>query len=674
MSNGQLQQTDFFSNVGGTNLSDSVFRIQDGQAAGGFNFDYSLTGGIKKRLGPALINSMADTQLRTLGFGLYAPATGAKSVIRAAGTELQLFDTSVPSFTPLTKDNTIAGSNPFVDGSTETVNFSQFNNGSSDILWAVGGGATLPIGVVSTTQFTELGVQDPAGSIGLTVNPHGGGTWAAAGAYTYSIVYRKRSTQAQSNATLDATATIVNTDDTVTIDLTTLTGLDTTLIDQIIIYRSDLNGGEGFTTGSIIAELASTATSYIDDGSSISDSENVPRSANTTLDNSPLPSGTYNTITVWKRRLVVSKGNQLYISDLNKSESYPLTNYLTVPSAGPILALAVISFTSPQANALDEILVIFKEREMWVLTGIDFNDWALKFIDQTGCPQQSLVVVANGFLSWIDFRGVYLWDGGSKPTYCSRMIEPLFARDGDLNKVNFPFGCGEFFRKSNEIIWYLSSKTYGEQMFAIKLDVRLTMPNIEQNLTGRTLDAIFIQDTYQIPFYSAMSYIPSGGSDEVMVLGDNAGFCYFAASGYGDGIDDFSFTYKTKPLEMGDPNTEKLFHKVIVWVDNVGNWELTLDYWSNYKTNNRYKTTKALPLSTEDFGLAALWDVAIWDVSFWDDFTSNVSPMVFNLEPGVANSNQGQALQLQFRNDTQLQPITIHGFSVIWSQTGGLTA
>lgn len=682
--NGQFFQVHFADNVGGTNLSDSVFKIQPNQAAGGYNFNYALTGGITKRMGPTVINSVADTALRTLGMGLYAPASGAsKSVIRAADTRLQYFDPSTPSFTNLTADTVTASSAPFTANSTQTVNFSQFNNGVSNILWASGGGATVPVGAYSTSKYTTNGTAAPTGVVTTTVNAHDSGSWPAAGVYYYAIVYRKASTQTLSNAALDVIATTVNTDDSVTLNLTGLTGLDTTLIDQIYIYRSTLAGASAFTTGSLIAQVASSTTTYKDRGpnTDVASAQNIPRAGNVILDNSVLPAGTYNSMTLFKRRLVVAQNSTLYLSDVNKSESWPATNIITVPSAGNITGLAVISFTSPQAQQLDEILVVFKEREVWVLTGSAYQSdsfgntgWALKFIDQVGCPDQNLVVLANGYLMWIDFRGVYMWDGTSKPIYASRMIEPLFAYGGDLDKTNLAIGCAEFLRRENQVIWYLSSKTYGEQKFALKLDLRLTMPNIEQQLTGRLLDAVFIQDTYAIPIYGALSYIPSGGNQEQLLLGDKSGKVYYASTGHSDGGNDYTFAYMTPPLHLGDPNTIKQYHKVIAWVQDVGTWNLTLDYWSDYHTATAYRTTQALPITTENEQSAALWDIGYWDTSSWDDYVGSVVPIVFNLESGTANTTQGTSLQLQFRNGTQNQPITIHGFSVIYSILGGVTA
>jgi len=690
---GQIQQTDFFNNVGGTNLVDSVMRIQDGQAAGGYNFDYLLTGGVRKRPGSLLINSTPDTQLYSLGFGLYAPTSGtSKTLFRAAGTKLQNVNTSANIFTNCIEDNTAGTTDAFLSGTTQDVQFVQFSNGGSDILWAAGGGAGALVGAYNTTNYTLNGVAAPTGTMTATNSTSGIGQWSTGnyGKFFYTMVLMKGSTGALSNAgylsTIDAqpgdpSATTTSTlTDSVNLAWT-LTGLDTTTISQIWIYRSALAGVSGFTTGNLIAQLPSTATSFVDLGDignpDILLSALVPRTADTILDNTPLPAGNYNTLANWGHRLCTSSGNNLYISDVNKSESWPLTNYITVPSAGPITGLATISFTSPQANALLELLVIFKEREVWALnpgTNNDYTTWTLLRIDNTvGCPNQSLVVSAQGYLAWIDFRGVWIWDGSSKPTYCSRLIEPLFGNNGDLDKSKFNEACSAFFRRENQIVWYLSSKTYGTQKYAIKMDVRLTLEQVQQGLTGRTMEAVLIQDLHTNPVYACLAYVPYDSQNEQLVLGDNAGKLYFASNAYNDGGSNYPFSYLTKPINCGDPNTIKQFHRVIVWVQDFGNFNLELDYWSGYQTSPQTMSHKILPISTEQGTTAGLWDTAIWDYSYWDSFTTKVTPLVFNLDSGVANSNIGTAIQLQFQNNLANQPITIHGFSLQWSPMGGLT-
>lgn len=700
--NGQLRQQDFPDNTGGLNLVDSVFKIQPNQAAGGYNFDYVLTGGIRKRLGAALINPTPDAQLETLGFGSYAPMSNtSKYVFRAAGTKLQRLTTDSAIFTALTQDNAATSSNPFASGTTQNVQMLQFSSGTNDIMWCAGGGASNIVGAYSTSKYTANGAVAPTGTLTANAYPTVQGQWSVGnfGTFYYTLALHKASTGALSNAPLlstlangtavDASATTSSATDIVILNWN-LTNVDTTTYDQIWIYRSFVSttatGISGFTTGSLIAQVPSTQTTFTDYGNGnvyfpgnpdILSVTTIPRAANTIEDHSTLPSGTYNTLAIWGHRLCTSSGNNLYVSDVNSSEYWPLTNYITVPSAGPITALATVSYTSPQASALLDLLVIFKEKEVWVLnpgTNNDYTTWSLLKIDgAVGCPAQALVVSAQGFLSWVDYRGVWLWNGTSKPIYCSRLLEPLFKPGGELDKSRLTQGCGAFFRRENQILWHLSSKTYGVNQFVVKMDVRLTMLQIEQGLTGNIIDGILLQDVYPFPVYACLSYLPFNAQDEQMLLGDGSGYCYLGSNSTTDGASaNYIFRYLTPPLHMGDPNTLKQFHKVVVWVQDLGNWNLYLDYWSNYETDPTLQSTMALPISTE-LQNKSVWDEAVFDVSTWDSYTPKVIPLVFNLQSGSYNGAQGSSIQLQFRNDTASQPITIHGFSVIYSVLGGIT-
>lgn len=670
--NGKLLQQDLFENIGGLNISDSVFRVQDGEAAGGQNYSYTHTGGFQKRAGHLLINSSPDTALKTLGLSLYNTTTGTKTPVRVAGTKFQAMDLAVPTFTNLSDDTASASTNFFSSSSTQPVVFSQFNTATSDILWATGAGSTNLIGMYSTTKATYNGAVAPSGSISTSVGGTGG-AWATTGTYYYAVALRKRSTQAISNVSFGVSAVITGTGQKATITLSSITGVDTTLYDKFVIYRSAVGGTSTFTTGDLVAYVDTSSATYADDGTYVSTSENIPRAGSTILDNSVLPSGTPTCMAVFKRRLVTALGSTVYLADLNKSESWPVANRITIPSGGPITGLGIISFTSVGSNTIDEILCVFKERELWIITGTSISDWALKFIDSTGCPNQSLIVEANGMLCWVDYRGVHMWEGTSKPIYCSRKIQPLFQADGDLDRPKMVYGYGTYFRKEDSVVWALSHKIYGEQKFQIKMDMRLSMPQVQNNLSGRVLDAVFIQDSTSFPVYAMTSYI-SSTTEEVMLLGDDAGYVYNGFTGASDVASTaIDFQYMTKAFDQGNPNLKKRYHKVVVWVEEVGDWNLALDWWTDYKLASGKKSTRALPINTQATGPLALWDIAQWDVAYWDDTGPKVKPLVFHLASDANNNSEGYSITLNFRQQGADEPVSIHGFSLLFSEAGSVT-
>lgn len=676
MANGQFLQFDCFDNTGGLNQSDSVFRVQDSQAVDGSNFNYSTTGGFEKRMGHALINSVADTQLKSIGLSQHAATDGTKTVIRMAGTKIQNVDTSAPTFTNLSEDTAVSNSDFISSTSTQPVAYSQFNTTSADVLWSVGAGMTGIYGVVKGSPYvvTKNGTAAPTGSIS-PVTSLTGGSFASTGTYRYVVAWRKAKTQALSNVALEQSAVVANTTDKVTITLTGITNQDTTKYDKLYIYRSAVNGSTSFTTGDLIAQVDATValTTYVDTGTSILSTQNVPLAGNTVLDNSVFPTGTPVCLTTFKRRLVSAIGSTLWFSDVNKPESWPAANFITIPSGGSITAVGVISFTTAGSNTIDEILAVFKERELWVVTGNTVAgtgaDVVLKFIDPTGCPSQSILVQANGFLSWLDYRGVYLWDGTGKPIYCSRPIEPLFANQGDLDKPKLGYCVGRFFRKQNSIFWYLSSKLYGEQQFQLKLDLRLTAPGVSEGLTLRVMDGVFNFEKTSFPIYAADTHLPTS-PDERLLLGDSSGFIYNGYVQHSDAGSAISFTYKTKHLNMGNPSEEKRFHYVVAWVLEIGNWNLTLDWWTDFNSSTNYKSSRALPISETEQNAIALWDVAFWDVAFWDDYAGKLKPIIFAIASDAINASEGKAIQLQFRNENANEPIYIHGFSVLYTNKG----
>lgn len=669
---GEFFQEDFFFNTGGLNSADSPFHVDVSQATDGRNYDYVRTGGIRKRKGYSKINTSADTQLNTLGLALRHTTSGTRTVLRAAGTKVQAVDLAVPSFTNLSADTTAASSDIFTSGTTEQVIFKNFNTATNNITWFVGGGSNSVNGIYSTTKFTSNGTAVPTGSISAVVSATGG-AWAATGTYFYSVSLRKAGTLSESNATLTTSAVIAATTDKATISFTSLGAIDTTKYDKILLYRSAVSGVSTFTTGALVSTIASTATSYVDTGSSEVSSTNVPRADSAVLDNSVLPSGTYKTLTVWKRRLVTASNSTLYISDFNKPESFPTENYITIPTGGPITALAIIAFNTPTNSTPDELLCIFKETELWIITGDDIDSWILKFTSNQGCFVQPLVVESDGYLAWLDRRGVYMWDGAGKPVYSSRLIEDKFGTDGDIDFSPLARGYGVFSKPENLIYWDIPSKVFGTQQYTIKLDLRLTYPKVGENLSERVCEAVFIQDSHDA-FYAGASFKPPSQIEDWFIVGDEAGFLYHRNYTDSDIAAGTPFYYRTKHHDLGTPGQAKRYHKVIVWAEELGTWNLTLNYWTNYRTSNTQASTISVPISTDGQEDVGIWDVGFWeDVSpaqnvgtmSWDDYNARVSGIIYNLSD---NNSEGDAIILEFTQTTAENPVTIYGYSILYTE------
>jgi hypothetical protein len=345
--------------------------------------------------------------------------------------------------------------------------------------------------------------------------------------------------------------------------------------------------------------------------------------------------------------------------------------------------LARIFFASTNsAQATDETLVIFKERETWVLTGNAYtgtttdpgSGWVLKFVDDVGCPSQSLIASLNGFLSWIDYRGVYLWNGTGKPIYTSRPIESMFQDDGDLDKSRLIYGRAAYFRKYNEVVWVLSSRSKGNNLFMLRLDLRLTLPNISSAVDSPMIEGVFVMDYISSGvtggIYGLYAGVLPGLNDEYLLAGDNTGYSYLLYNTYADVAAGPQFSYKTRYLDFGTPGVTKRFHKVIVYLNDLGAYNLTLNYWTNYRSASSNKSTRMVPISsTTSTTDTAIWDVGVWDVALWDSFIPTSKSITFNLG-AEGNNSEGTCLQLQFQQLSANSPVTIYGYSVIYSVLG----
>lgn len=668
---GQKLSQFFFDNYGGINLSDSFLKVKDNQAIGGYNYEYTATGGITKSLCPERTSSSPDSALRSSSLALKSTKESVKSIIRTADRKFQLANLDGGSFSNLTEDTASAPSDIIPSGNTSPVLAQMFVQAECDVLWHAGGTMQALYGAVSDTKVTKNGADTPTGAVTASV-VSGSGQWVVAGKYYYSFALKKLSTGALSNAALDVQVTTSALTDKVVLNFSGLTGLDATKYSHIYIFRSALSGALGFTVGDLVTVIPTSQTTYIDTGLYSATAVNVPRSGNVLLDNGVLPSGSYNSITAFKRRLVTAKDSTVYLSDLNKPESWPLTNSITIPSGGKITALAVIGYATDAAPSTDEYLAIFKENECWIITGNDYTDWALKFVDRAGTIAQNLVVSASGYLYFVDNRGIYIWDGAGKPMYVSRIIENLFGVNGKLDKAKLPLGQGIFFRRQNEVVWFLSHVDIGEQQFIIKLDLRNTLTQIEAGLIpNRIMDGCFLLGKVNNPVYAAASFIfpTSSMQEDVAITGDDAGYVYrqfYDTAGVG--ANDYDFTYETKFFDMGRPRVVKRYEKVIAWVENLGNWDLTLDYWTDFRYADTNKNSVSVTINPNTDTSIGLWDIGAWDVATWDGYSPNVKPIVFNLTGAPFNNGEGEVLKLRFRNQNSNQPILIYGFGVIFSE------
>lgn len=666
---GDYLVADFYLNSGGLNTASSPFAVEQDQATGGKNFDYRRKGGIRKRSGHAKINSVADASLRTLGLGVWDKPGEARTVIRATQEKLQAWDVDTGASTDLVQEASGGVTALYSSSITDPVNFKMFNTPTSGSLWGASKGFDGLWGVTSATITTPNGSHAPEGSVSASF-ASGAGTWDSAGLYYYAFTLVKTNTGAESNAGCETSVTTTTINDEVTLDLSALTlpVLEAGGYSQLKVYRSSVSGSTGFTAGVLATTIdisGGVPASYVDTGTAEDVAVSVPR-AFSLLDNSTLDlDKSYAAITTFKQRLVVCSGSSVYISDSNKPESWPLLHRINLPSGGDITAAGVISRSYPGSDSIDEFLCIFKQSELWIIEGtgelnaLSLPDWSLKYIDNSGCAAQALLVGADGNLAWVSHRGIHTWDGAGKPQYISEDIEDKFERGGTLDKSKLSLGHGFFSQSRNEIIWALSDKSEGDNKYCLKLDLR------QMKIRGGS-KGVFTPDVTTFEASAAIAFFRSGDAlEESIIFGDNSGFLYNGFSATAEAGGDLTFEYFTPYIAPGGPTTPIRVTKIVAWVLDAGPYTLNLDLWSNYRYRNE-KSSRALPISPNLNQAGSKWGQFEWGQAVWGANADQIRSITFNPAP-TNNSTEGDSIRLKFSQTGSTETVLLYGFSIYYT-------
>lgn len=251
----------------------------------------------------------------------------------------------------------------------------------------------------------------------------------------------------------------------------------------------------------------------------------------------------------------------------------------------------------------------------------------------------------------------------------SRPIENYFSIDGDIDKSRLDLVWGQFVRKQNEVVWYASHKIYGEQKFSLKLDLRLTLPSVSGGLSQRVMDGVFIPDTVPTALYDGDVHQPSAENEDSFLVGDNTGFLYRQFSGHSDASTGINFEYETNFLDQGSRGTKKQYYKVVAWVEEIGDWDLTLEWVTDYRAASADRDTRAVAIGVAPDASTGLWDVGQWDVALWDSASIKLKRIEFNLS-SVKGNTHGDAIKLKFTQSGSDEPITIHGYSILYAPVG----
>jgi hypothetical protein len=133
-----------------------------------------------------------------------------------------------------------------------------------------------------------------------------------------------------------------------------------------------------------------------------------------TAENDVPPVGT-RFMTWWNSRMITADDGNIYWSKKNFPESFDPENTEPVGAEDgqKITGIAVYS----------DVLLIFKNRSVWVLSGLSPDSWRLRLLfNDYGCAAHRSIVTAGGSIYWWSEKGPVKWDGQGQPTAIGTLL------------------------------------------------------------------------------------------------------------------------------------------------------------------------------------------------------------------------------------------------------------
>jgi hypothetical protein len=262
------------------------------------------------------------------------------------------------------------------------------------------------------------------------VAPSTAPTLAGGGAGTPTGTYEARVTYYNSNTGHESSAGPTSSTVTVTADEIDFTSVPVSADSQVThrrIYIRNVNSQANFYQAGTIADNSTTTFTW-----DAADTTLVTRGPDED-ENDPPPTGVR--VLAWHRaRMFVADDTKLYYSKVGFPEAFDPENYEYVaPNDGQKIT-ALFSY--------GDLLLVFKERALYGLFGVDPEIWQLRLISaDIGCTSHQSVTSVDTTLFWWSEKGPVRWLGlGARPELIGQatlrdQLTPSTLAFGELDEV-----------------------------------------------------------------------------------------------------------------------------------------------------------------------------------------------------------------------------------------------
>jgi hypothetical protein len=356
---------------------------------------------------------------------------------------------------------------------------------------------------------------------------------------------------------------------------------------------------------------------------------------------------------VYANRLAVAgdanNPSTVYISELENPENF-------TPSVGPASAGAILvgpgdgekitalhTLYLPLTN--EEVLVVFKERSTYIITGNDADTFALQKVSgEFGAVGPRSVVQVGSELIFLSQEGITSLstataDGNLTTRMVSRSIQPQI---NTLNRNTLATSWALHLRDRNEVWWAVPDGGSTQNQ-------RVLIMNYNNGLTWSRRSGLTV----------ACGCVLQGQ----LLTGNYNGVLHRQCSGSSYNGGPISWTYRTPFYELGSPRQRKRIRDIELYLRQQSALSLTVKTAWDARRSAASQETTTLP-STPD-AESALFGSAL--------FNADKYGLAGLSRVRLIPNGSGRSLQLELSGSAVNQPIELQGWTITALAMQGLT-
>jgi hypothetical protein len=347
---------------------------------------------------------------------------------------------------------------------------------------------------------------------------------------------------------------------------------------------------------------------------------------------------------IFANRLVFSGDKNypslLYISELENAENF--TPALGASSAGALQVspgdgqkiTAIKTLFLPNTN--EEILIIFKERSTYLLSGNDANTFALQKISgEFGAVSHQSVILVGNELMFLSQEGITslttsTMQGNIITGFLSSAIQPQITK---LNRDCLNNSFAVHLRQRQEVWWFVPDSGYTENQTVLVYNY-----GINQAWSRR----------------SGISAASGTMRQGILYTGTYTGLVQQQLKGNSYNGQPISWTYRTGFMSFSAPRLRKRIKDIELFLKQISTVSVIVNCYWDFKrgsVNRQSRTLNVVPDASSSIYGAAI---------FGQDYYNVSGSSVFKFIP----PGSGLYFQLEFTGQDTDKPVEIEGWNI----------